>query len=382
MKYIPLILAGLWRKPARTILTFLSIVVAFVLFGVLASVKSSFTHQLEILRLDRLYVDNRFPGMMMPMAYKSRIESVPGVRAVIPVGNVGGYWKQQTNPFGVTMTTEDYVIARPEYTITRAQLRQLDRTRTGIIVSKALARRYGWKVGDRIPITSQTAQQDGSRVWTFDITAIADNSDNPDEAMFALGSYKYFDEARAADRGTVQRYIVRIPDERQAARVGRAIDNLFANSPQPTRTNSEKNSAQGGLTLDEISFFTFAIIGAVLFMILFITGNTMMQSIRERVPEFAVLKTIGFSDESVLTLVLAEAVILCVTAGLVGLGLVKGVVPAIRDGLPNGIGTLLLLPWSAAAIGLGFALLMALISAFIPALRMKRLNVVDALAGR
>jgi putative ABC transport system permease protein len=381
MKYIPLVLAGLWRKPARTILTFLSIVVAFVLFGILSSVRASFTHQMEILRLDRLYVDARFGGVM-PMAYKSRIESVPGVKAVIPSTALSGYWKQQTNNVTVVMTNEDYVVARPEYTITRAQMRQLDQKRTSIIVSKALARRQSWKVGQRVPITSQTAQQDGSKIWTFDIAGIADNNDNPDEAMFILGSYKYFDEARATDRSTTNRFIIRIPNGDRSVEVGRAIDALFANSPQPTRTASEKNSAQGGLTLDEISFFTFAITGAVLFMILFITGNTMMQSMRERVPEFAVLKTLGFSDQGVLALVLAEAVALCLAAGLTGLALVKLVVPTFRDGLPNGIGTLLLMPWSAAAMGLGFALAMALISAFIPALRMKRLNVVDALAGR
>lgn len=381
MKYIPLVLAGLWRKPARTILTFLSIVVAFVLFGILSSVRASFTHQLEILRLDRLYVDARFGGVM-PMAYMSRIASVPGVKAIVPSTALNGYWKEQANNLTIVMTNEDYVAARPEYTITRAQMRELDRLRTGIIVSKALARRQFWKVGDRIPLISQTAQQDGSKTWTFNIVALADNTDNPDEALFALGSYKYFDEARVENRSTTNRFIVRISNGDRAAQVGRAIDAIFANSPQPTRTNSEKNSAQGGLTLDEISFFTFAITGAVLFMILFITGNTMMQSMRERVPEFAVLKTIGFSDRGVLALVLAEAVVLCVAAGLAGLAVVKLVVPIFRDSLPNGIGTLLLLPWSAAAMGLGFALVMALISAFIPALRMKRLNVVDALAGR
>lgn len=381
MKYIPLVLAGLWRKPARTILTFLSIVVAFVLFGILSSVRASFTHQMEIMRLDRLYVDARFGGVM-PMSYKSRIESIPGVKAVVPSTALSGYWKQQTNGLTVVMTNEDYVAARPEYTITRAQMRQLDQKRTSIIVSKAFARRWRWKVGDRIPLTSQTAQQGGSNIWTFDIAGIADNSDNPDEAMFILGSYKYFDEARTENRNTTNRFVVRITNDNRSVEVGHAIDALFANSPQPTRTTSEKNSAQGGLTLDEISFFTFAITGAVLFMILFITGNTMMQSMRERVPEFAVLKTIGFSDEGVLALVLAEAVALCLVAGLAGLALVKLVVPIFKDNLPNGIGTLLLLPWSAAAMGLGFALAMALIAAFIPALRMKRLNVVDALAGR
>ena len=226
LKYLPLVLAGLWRKPVRTILTFLSIVIAFILFGIMASIESGFARQVDAARLDRLYVDARYGGPM-PMAYMSRIQSVPGVRAVIPTSPIGGYWKEQRNGVGVNGTTEDYVVARPEYTIDRALLQRVDKSRTGIIVSKAVARRFGWKVGDRIPINSQVAQQNGSKVWTFDILAIADNRDMPDTAQFILGSYKYIDEARATDRGTANRFLVRIPDEKQAVAVGRAIDRLF-----------------------------------------------------------------------------------------------------------------------------------------------------------
>jgi putative ABC transport system permease protein len=382
LKYLPLVLAGLWRKPVRTILTFLSIVVAFILFGIMASIESGFARQVEAARLDRLYVDARYGGPM-PMAYMRRIQSVPGVRAVIPTTGVGGYWKEQRNGIGINGTTEDYVVARPEYTIDRALLQRMEKSRTGIIVSKAVARRYNWKVGDRIPLTSQTAQQNGSKVWNFDILAIADNRDMPDTANFVLGSYKYIDEARTTDRGTVNRFLVRIPDEKRAVEVGRAIDRLFENSPKPTRTFSEKSQAQAGTSnLGSISFFTRGLIGAVLFMLLFLTGNTMMQSMRERIPEFAVLKTIGFSDRGVLGLVFAEAVVLCGTAGLIGLAFVKLVVPLISGSLPGNTADLLRMPWSAAATGLLFALLTAFVSGFFPAVRVSRMKLVDALAGR
>ena len=382
LKYLPLVLAGLWRKPVRTILTFLSIMVAFILFGIMASIENGFAKQVDAARLDRLYVDARYGGPM-PLAYRTRIASVPGVRAVIPVSNVFGYWKERRNLFGVIATNADYVVARPEYTIDRPLLQKMERSRTGIIVSKAIARRYNWKVGDRIPVTSPMTQQNGSNIWNFDILAIADNRDLPDTATFALGSLKYLDEARTADRGTANRFLVRIPDEKRAVAVGRAIDRLFENSPKPTRTFSEKSSAQAGTSsLGSITFFTRSLIGAVLFMLLFITGNTMMQSMRERIPEFAVLKTIGFSDRGVLALVFAEAVLLCGTAGLVGLAFVKLVVPLFRDGLPGNAGSLLLMPWSAAVTGFGFALLTAFISGFFPALRVSRMKLVDALAGR
>jgi putative ABC transport system permease protein len=382
LKYLPLVLAGLWRKPVRTILTFLSIVVAFILFGIMASIESGFDRQVDAARLDRLYVDARYGGPL-PMAYMSRIQAVPGVRAVIPTSGVGGYWKDRRNGIGINATTEDYVVARPEYTIDRALLQRMEKSRTGIIVSKAIARRHNWKVGDRIPLTSQVAQQNGSTIWNFDIIAIADNRDMPDTAQFILGSYKYIDEARTTDRGTANRFLVRIPDEKQAVAVGRAIDRLFENSPKPTRTFSEKSSAQAGTSnLGSISFFTRGLIGAVLFMLLFLTGNTMMQSMRERTSEFAVLKTIGFSDRGVLALVFGEAVILCVTAGLIGLAFVKLVVPLLARGLPGNTADLLLMPWSAAATGLVFALLTAFISSFFPAVRVSRMKLVDALAGR
>jgi putative ABC transport system permease protein len=382
LKYLPLVLAGLWRRPVRTILTFLSIVIAFILFGIMASIESSFATQVAAARLDRLFVDARYGGPM-PLAYKSRIESVPGVRAVIITTSVGGFWKDRRNGVGINGTTEDYVVARPEYTIDRALMQKVDQSRTGIIVSKAIARRYGWKVGDRIPITSQQAQQNGSKVWTFDILAIADNRDMPEIGNFVLGSYKYVDEARAADRGTVNRFLVRIADENRSVEVGRAIDKLFENSPTPTRTQSEKLGAQASTSnLGSISFFTRSLIGAVLFMLLFLTGNTMMQSMRERTSEFAVLKTIGFSDRGVLSLVFAEAVVLCVLAALIGLAFVKLVVPLISGGLPGNTADLLRMPWSAAATGFAFALLTAFVSGFFPGVRVSRMKLVDALAGR
>jgi putative ABC transport system permease protein len=382
LKYLPLVLAGLWRKPVRTILTFLSIVVAFILFGIMASIESGFARQVDAARLDRLYVDARYGGPL-PLAYCTRIATIPGVRAVIPVSNVSGYWRDRRNGFGITTTDQEYVVARPEYTIDRPLLRKMEQSRTGIIVSKAFARRYDWKVGNRIPITSQVGQQNGSKIWNFDIIAIADNRDMPDTASFALGSFKYVDEARAEDRGTANRFLVRITDEKRAVEVGRAIDRLFENSPKPTRTFSEKSSAQAGTSnLGSISFFTRSLIGAVLFMLLFLTGNTMMQSMRERIPEFAVLKTIGFSDRGVLALVFGEAVLLCGAAALIGLAFVKLVVPLFADGLPGNTGDLLQMPWSAAATGLVFALLTAFISGFFPALRVSRMKLVDALAGR
>jgi putative ABC transport system permease protein len=198
-----------------------------------------------------------------------------------------------------------------------------------------------------------------------------------------VGNYKYFDKARAANQGTVNTVIAQIANPNRAAEISQAIDDLFANSPAPTRTLPEKVALQSGLqALGDVNVLTRTVIGAVLFMLLFLTGNTMMQSVRERIPELAMMKTLGFSDARIIALVFAESLILCALAGLAGLLVVKFGFGLIEDKLPNGVATLMLVNWRGLLTGFGFALAVALISALVPALRVRRLNVVDALAGR
>jgi putative ABC transport system permease protein len=381
LRYLPLVLAGLWRKPARTILTFLSIVVAFVLFGILSAIDAGFAHQLEAARLDRLFADPRFGGLM-PIAYADKIAAVPGVTVVAPRMGLDGYYKDPRNGMGVIMTDARFFAARPELTATRQQIEQLQRTRNGALVGTYYVEKYGWKVGDTIPLLSSTVKRDGSRTWTFDILGIIEDTDNPGPSGYFVGNYKYLDEARVTDKGTTDRFLVRIRDPRQATQTGRAIDQLFDNSPAPTRTGSEKAQAQSGLqSLGDVNFLTHAVITAVIFMLLFLTGNTMMQSVRERRSEFAVLKTLGFPDMGVLALVFAEALLLCLLAGMTGLGLSEIAVPLIQKSLPE-VADLLRMSWGALLPGFGFALLVAFLSALIPALRARRLNIVDALARR
>ena len=381
MKYFPLVLAGLWRKPARTILTFLSIVVAFILFGILSAIDAGFAHQLDAARLDRLFADPRFGGLM-PIAYTDKIAAVPGVTVVAPRKGLGGYYKDPKNGMGVIMTDARFFAARSELTATRQQIEQLQRTRSGALVGTYYVEKYGWKVGDTVPLITSTVKRDGSRIWTFDILGIIEDTDNPGPSGYFVGNYKYLDEARVTDKGTADRFLIRIKDPRQATQIGRAIDQLFDNSPAPTRTGSEKAEAQSDLqSLGDVNFLTHAVITAVIFMLLFLTGNTMMQSVRERRSEFAVLKTMGFSDLGVLALVFAESLLLCLLAGMTGLGLSQIVVPLIQKSLPE-VADLLRMSWAAFLPGFGFALLVAFLSALIPALRAKRLNIVDALTNR
>jgi putative ABC transport system permease protein len=218
----------------------------------------------------------------------------------------------------------------------------------------------------------------GSSDWDFDIVGIYTMPDNPGRANSFLFNHSYFDEARSFGKGTVGWYVVKVKDPNQAARVADAIDKRFANSPDETKTQTEKEFAQSFVKQQaDIGFIVTSILGAVFFTLLFLTGNTMMQSVRERVPELAVLKTLGFSDGRLLALVLAESLLLCLVAALLGIGLAALVFPALKDIIGE-----VRLPLEVVTLGMAIAIVLALLTGLPPAWRAMRLNIVDALAGR
>jgi putative ABC transport system permease protein len=381
MKYLPLIWAGLWRKPARTSLTLLSIVVAFILFGILCGIDAGLAHSLEASRLDRLFTDSRF-GAPMQISYAEQIARVPGVAVVAPRRGLFGYFQDPKNEMQVICVDERFFSLRPEITISKEQLAALRKTRTGAVIDVYVRNKFGWKVGDKIPLQTETTQVNGSRVWTFDIVGIVDDANFPGQGGWFLGNYEYLDEASATGKGSIDRFLVRIKDPDRAVQIGRQIDKLFANSAAPTRTTSEKSRAQSGLQfIGDVNLFTHAIVGAVFFMLLFVTGNTMLQSMRERVPEIAVLKSIGFSDNAIQGLVIAEAALLCLVAAAAGLLLSKVAIPLTRPAIED---FFLLLQTSSADTlrGFGLALIVAVISSLYPAWRVRRLSIVDALSRR
>ena len=380
MKYLPLVWAGLWRKPTRTIFTFLSIVVAFVLFGVLQGIDSSIAYLMEKQREDRLltYVPFGF-GTPLPVSYMEQIKTLPGVTLVAAQGGIGGFWQDPKNNVFVAMTDETMMRAYPELEIDKDQLAAWRQSRTAMLVSVPLATRYGWKIGDKIPIqTSNFIQADGSKVWTFDVVGLFADRDNP-EREFGIGNYAYFDEGRVTNKGTAQIFVVRIADPRKAGAIGEAIDDMFATSGAPTHTTSERALAQANQnSIVNVGFFIKTIVAAVFFTLLVLTANTMMQSVRERVPELAVLKTLGFTDGGVLKLVLAESAAICAAGAVVGLIVAKFAAPLARDI----VGSAATMPLVVFPMGIVAALLVALVSAWVPAWRAKRLVIVDALAGR
>jgi putative ABC transport system permease protein len=380
MKYFRLVWAGLWRKKARTILTMLSIVVAFLLFGLLQGINQGFNSVVQNLDVNRLYISPKTAMDGLPLSYQARIKAVPGVQHVSHWTYFGGFFRDARNviPAFATDVPELFAIFK-EIKIEPEYIEAMQRTRTGALVSDTLAKQYGWKVGDRVPIgTSIWTNKEGSNTWYFDIVGTFDVS------AYGMGfpsfyfNYGYYEESAAFGAGVVHFYLASIEDPLQGTQIAKAIDALFENSMAETRTDTESGFAQRSLEqIGDINFIVNAIVGAVLFTLLFLTANTMMQSVRERIPELAVLKTLGYSDGKVLALVLIEAFLLCIFAALIGIGLAAAIFPMLRTIMGD-----LPMPPIVVWMGIGVAMLLALVSGLPPAVRAQRLNIVDALAGR
>lgn len=380
MKYLPLVLAGLWRKPARSILTLLSIAVAFLLFGLLRGVSAGFDQAIADAHLDLLITDTRVRGgAPMPISAMEKIRRTPGVTQVAQRAYFMGYYREPTNTVAAIATdTARWFTVRPGFFAKEEYLQAMRTVRTGMLATPALLQYYGWKIGDRITVGSQILQRNGSPSWSFDLVGSFDSTSNPGRAYLALINYEYLDESRVANRSTADRFFVRIADPRRAVQTARDIDRIFANSPHETRTRSDQEIAQQRLKqMGDVAFFTNAIMGAVMFTLLFLTANTMRQSVRERVAEFAVLKTIGYSDAGIFAIVIAEALLICAPAAVIG-----EAAAAVASPFAKELAGAATVSWTVVVSGLAAAAAIALISVAAPIWSLRRTSIVDSLAGR
>ena len=384
MKYFMLIWAGLWRKKTRTILTMLSIAVAFLLFGLLQGINQGIKIGSGDSGNHRLWTTSRMSAVSsMPVSLIPKIQAVKGVETIAHLSFFGGYFQDAKNPIPAFATNVDKLAdVYPELNITAAQIAAMKSTRPGALIGRRLANKYGWKVGDKIPVnTTIWTNNDGSNAWAFDIVGIFDPTPaferSPLGAAFWI-NYDYWDEARKFDNHRIHQYIIQIDDPKNAASISAQIDRLSENSPEETRTQTENAALQSQLKqLADINFIANSIVGAVMFTLLFLTANTMMQSVRERIPELAVLKTLGFTGGTVSMFVLIESLMLCIFAAAVGLILSAGAMKIVGSVLgPSHLGS------AVVTAGLVIAVVLAMISGLPPALRAQRLNIVDALAGR
>jgi putative ABC transport system permease protein len=381
VKYFPLIWSGMWRKPVRTALIFLQVCVAFALFGVLQGMKSGMDRAIANVRADVLYVGPAVVGgARLALAELNRLQSVPGVKTVSFNDGMLTYYQEPTQQvYVLAIPPSDFFrTVEPEiFTIQSKDLETLRKTRTGLLITPDIGKKYGWHLGDKIPLISSTVQNNGSTTWTFDIVGMFSDHERG-EGSLVVANYYYLDEARALDKGTVNHFYAIASDPKQAAAVSDAIDGAFANSATPTQTESFRERSQQAMqSLGDLNFAIHWILSAVLVALVFSTATMMMQTVRERTPELAVLKTLGFDNWTVFLLVAAESLLVCITASLAGLALAWIAFPLGAKYIAG-----LSMPMAVVGFGILGAMVVALISVSVPALRAVKLNIVDALAGR
>jgi putative ABC transport system permease protein len=380
MKYSRLIFANLFRKKARLILTIGSFAVALFLFTFLAVVKGAFSRGTELAGADRLVVINR-AGLIqvIPLAYDEKILRIPGVKAVTHNNWFGGVYQDEKNFFPqFVVDVENQRQVMTEMRVPDDQWNNFVNDRQGAVVGATLAKRFGWKVGDRVPL--KNALYGPTKTWEFNIDGIYKNDHvGGDESQFWL-QWKYFDEnVPSVMKGSIGWYVLKLDSPDDAVRVAKAIDTEFANSSTETKTETE-SAFQAGFAkqLGNIEFLILTIGSVVFFTLLLVTGNTMAISIRERTSELAVLKAIGFTDRFVLFFVLGESLVIALIGGLLGLSLAVVAIPVVGAAL-NGLLPPLILSVTGLSLGLVFALLVGAASGLLPGLGAMRLRVVDAL---
>jgi putative ABC transport system permease protein len=388
MKYLHLVWASLFRRKTRTFLTLVSIIAAFVLFGLLDAVRTSFSQAGQSANgAQRLQTASKLSFIQtLPQSLEAQIAAVPGVKIVTYANWFGGAYQDPHNQIFSFAVEPNYLDLYPEIAVSADQRKAFADTRTGALVGEVLAQRYKWKVGDKVPLQSTIyPDREGSKNWSFDVVGILHSTDKKSSGFFDqmfLLNWKYFDETTPYNRGQVGWYVARVADVNEADRVAKAIDTISANSDHETRTQTEQAATASWMKqLADIGLIVGSIMGAVFFTLLLLSGNTMMQAVRERTGELAVLKTIGFSNVSVLAMVLAESVLLLVLGGLAGLGIASLLIPVVSAGS----GGMLNLPRVGAdswVLGLALMTLIGFLVGSLPAWRAMRLNIVDALAGR
>jgi putative ABC transport system permease protein len=381
MKYLPLLFRNLMRRKIRTTLTLLGIVVAFVLFGLLAAIETAFSMGVDLAGNDRLVLIHKVSLIqLLPESYLERIRAVPGVVDACHQTWFGGIYQDPKNFFmQMPVDPECHLRMFPEFRLPDAQKKAWIADRQGAIAGRELANRYGWKVGDRIPLQATIwRKRDNSTNWEFNLDGIYDGAATGTDTTQFFFHYKYLDESRLFGQGNVGWYYVRIADPAKAPEVAARLDALFANSPAETKTTTEKAFAQAfAKQVGDIGFIVRSIGAAVFFTLLLGVANTMAQSVRERTSELAVLKALGFTDARVLTLVLVESCVLAAVGGSIGLGISWAV--ALRGDPTPGLLPGFFIPARAFAFGVALFLGLGIVAGIFPAIRGMRLRIVDAL---
>ncbi|MBM4002183.1 MAG: ABC transporter permease [Planctomycetes bacterium] len=382
MKFVSLVWCNLRRKKLRTWLTILSVFVAFVLFGLLCALKEAFTAGVAVAGADRLIARHKVSLiMLLPESYSRRMRQIPGVDSAVHFTWFNGIYQDDARNFFASMPIsdpEEFLKIFPEYVLPESARKEWMATRTGAIVGRSLAGRFGWKVGDQVPLKSPIWPRKGGGAWEFKIVGIYEGAKRATDTSGFYFRYDYFDEARMRGEGEVGWYAIRVADPDQAERVASALDAEFVNSPFETKTEPEGAFAQGfAQQIGDIGTMLIAILSAVFFTILLVAGNTMAQAVRERTEELGLLKAVGFTNGLVLVLVLAESTLIAMAGGLTGLG-AAWLITAGGSPMPSVL-PVFYLPPHLLLVGLGMIFGLGLIAGLLPALDAMRLRIAVAL---
>jgi putative ABC transport system permease protein len=379
MKYFPLLWSSLWRKKLRTLFTLASVFVAFLLFGLLMTIRAAFSFGVDIAGLDRLVLIHKVSLIMpLPVSYLDRLRATEGVSLAGHQTWFGGVYQDPSNFFAQMAVDPDvFLKLYPEFKLSPEQRAAWQADRQGAVVGVDLAKRFNWKVGDRIPIQATIWQPKQGQVWEFNIVGLYDGDKGVDRTQFFF-RYDYLDENRRTGQGLVGWYVVRIADASQAQAMAAKFDGMFANSSAETKTTTEKGFVEGfAKQIGDIGAIMIAILAAVLFTMLLVSANTMAQSVRERTSEVGVLKTLGFSGGAILSLVLGEALLIAVLGG--GLGLLAAWLIVQRGDPTGGMLPIFVLPGRNVAAGAALIVTLGLLAGLMPALTAMRLKITDAL---
>ena len=382
MKFLPLVWRNLLRRKVRTIFTVLSIFTAFVLFGVLMALRAAFSMGIELAGADRLMILNKISLIMpLPESYGERVRAIEGVKDVTHANWFGGYYRETRNAFAnMAVDPESWLRMYPEFQLPEEQKKAWLADRQGAIVGADTARRFGWKVGDRVPLEATIFRRPDGRAWEFTIDGIYDSPVKGTDKTQLFFHYDYLSEVLrdVGMSGQVGWYVIKVADPDRSPEIAKKVDAMFTNSPAETKTDSEKAFVAGfAKQIGNVGLITQLVAAAAILMILLITANTMAQSIRERTGELAVLKTLGFGDGRVLSMVLLESCFIALLGGGVGLTVAWFLI-ALGD--PTG-GFLPTFYFPVRDLILGVALVLGLgvISGAFPAWQAGRLRIVDAL---
>ncbi|MEK6631609.1 MAG: FtsX-like permease family protein [Acidobacteriota bacterium] len=381
MRHLPLVWRNLLRRKTRTTFTVLSIVVAFLLFGILAALDMAFSMGVGLAGNDRLIITHKVSIIqLLPESYRARLEATPGVVDVLHQTWFGGIYQKPSNFFMQCPVVPGQLLKLyPEYVLPEDQKKAWLTDRTCAIVGRQTATRFGWKVGDRVPIQATIwRKKGGGSTWDFNICGIFDADRKGVDTTPLFFNFEYFDEARQFGQGLVGWYVIRINDPAKAPDIAARIDETFANSPAETKTTTEKAFVQAfAKQVGDIGAIIRGIVTAVFFTILLVAANTMAQSVRERTSELAVLKTLGYSDGLVLMLVMLESCAIAVVGGGIGLGLAW--LMTLRGDPTPGLLPAFFLPPADLVRGAFFALALGVVAGLLPAVQAMRLRIVDAL---